>query len=321
MTVLHRSALCLLALTSFSLPLAIGCSKSTSGTPAPGDSASAGASAPSAGAAAGSAGAGTPTLSMLTSGFEGEIDGTMQKPGNPPSPVTVLLKGDKLRFTIPEGMGKDEKMPMSYGIYDTAAKKITAVSDARKMAMVIDLNSGTPLGNMMSHAAPSASAGTAKPPPKITKTGRYETIAGSRCEDWELTSDHKEGMMCVAEQGVSWLSLPASIIPSEHAYMAELMDGKHFPLKMIGYEKDGTTEQMKIEVTKIDKKAVDDAQLQVPAGYNVMDLGKMMAGMGMGGGMGGMPPGMTPGMMPSGYPGIPPGAFSGRMGRPGPPKN
>jgi hypothetical protein len=318
MTVLHRSALCLLAVASFSLPLSTGCSKSTTSTAAPADSASAGGSA-SAGASATAATA-TPTLSMLSSGFEGEIDGTMQKPGTPPSPIAVLLKGDKLRFSIPEGIMHDDKMAVSYGIYDTAAKKVTAISDAHKQAIVIDLNSGTPIGNMVAHGAPSASGAPPKTPPKITKTGKYETIAGSRCEDWELTSDHKEGMMCVAEQGVSWLSLPASLIPSEHAYMAELMDGKHFPLKMIGYEKDGTTEQMKIEVSKIDKKSLDDAQFQVPAGYNVMDLGKMLSGMGMGGGMGGMPPGMTPGMMPSGYP-IPPGAFSGRMGRPMPPQH
>jgi hypothetical protein len=209
----------------------------------------------------------------------------------------------------------------NYGIYDTAAKKVTIVTDARKQAMVIDFNNGKPLGGMPGGPAPAGSAAPSKPQTKITKTGKYETIAGFRCEDWEMTSDHKEGMLCVAEQGVSWLSLPTSIFPSEHAYMAELADGKHLPLKMIGYEKDGTTEQIHIEATKIEKKAIDDAQFQVPAGYNVMDLEKMFAGMGGLGGMGGMPPGMTPGMMPSGYPGIPPGAFSGRMGRPMPPQH
>jgi hypothetical protein len=84
--------------------------------------------------------------------------------------------------------------------------------------------------------------------------------------------------------------------------MAELVDGNHFPLRFVGYHKDGTTEDSRVEVTKIDKKSLQDSQFQVPPGYNVMDLEKMFAGM----------PGMPPGMMP-------PGMMPGKMGRPMPP--
>jgi hypothetical protein len=283
------------------------CSKNNSDPTAGGGSGTANSPAPSASAGP-LAGA---TLSMLTSGFEGEIDGFTQKPGAAQTPISLLLKGDKIRFDVPEDMAKrggqflGEK---AWGVYDTAGKKMTVVSDAKKTAIVIDLNSGKPVGGFGPPGAhgPGQPAG---PPPKIVKTGKYEMVAGYKCEDWEITSGQKEGTLCVAEQGVSWLSLPLSVLPSDRAYMAELLDGHHFPLRYISYAKDGATEEQRIEVTKIDKKSLQDGEFQVPAGYNVMDLDKMFAGMQ---GMPGMPPGMA---MP---PGMPPGAFSG-MHMPRPP--
>jgi hypothetical protein len=256
------------------------------------------------------------SLSMLTSGFEGEIDAFTQKAGGAQTPLTVFLKGDKVRFELPEDLAKNAGQFLgekAYGILDSAAKKLYVVSDAKKQAILIDLNSGKPLGSFGPHAhGPGGSPAT--PPSKITKTGKYDTVAGYKCENWDIASDHdgtspaspergqhlKEGTICVAQQGVSWLSLPLSAIPSERAWAAELVDGHHFPLRFIGYQKDGTTEETRVEVTKIDKKSLQDSEFQVPPGYNVMDLEKMFAG------IPGMPPGMA---MPPGFPsgGFPPG--------------
>jgi hypothetical protein len=249
---------------------------------------------------------------MLTSGFEGEIDAFTQKAGGPQTPLTVFLKGDKVRFELPEDMAKHAGQFLgekAYGIFDSAGKKLYVVSDAKKQAVLIDLNSGKPLGGFGPPGAHGPGAPTTTPP-KLTKTGKFDTVAGYKCENWEITGDHKEGTVCVAQQGVSWLSLPLSAIPSERAWMAELADGHHFPLRFIGYQKDGATEDTRVEVTKIDKKSLQDGEFQVPPGYNVMDLEKMFAG------IPGMPPGMPPGMaMPPGFPsgGFPPG---GRPQRP-----
>ena len=78
--------------------------------------------------------------------------------------------------------------------------------------------------------------------------------------------------------------------------LIELLDGKHFPLRFIGYEKDGTTENGRVEVTKIDKKALGDDKFTYPPTYKVIDLSAMMQG------LGGIPHGM-----PHAMPGIPPG--------------
>ena len=294
------------ALAALALSSTASCSKPQSGEAGGSSASPSGTAAPSSGGVL----AGT-TLSMLT-GFEGEIDGFTKKAGGQQTPISLFLKGDKVRFELPDELSRRAGQFLgdkAYGIFDSAAKKVYVVSDAKKQAIVMDLNSGKPLGGLMapgSHAPGAAPTGS---PSKITKTGKYDTVAGYKCENWDITSDRHEGTVCVAEQGVSWLSLPTTAIPGEHAWMAELVDGKHFPLRFVSYDKDGTTEESRVEVTKIDKKSLQDTEFQVPTGYNVIDLEKMMMGMG---GMPGMPPGMPPGAFP-------PGAFSGRMGRPMPP--
>jgi hypothetical protein len=252
-----------------------------------------------------SAAAGSGASLAFLSGFEGEIDAFIKdssKPNPQPVPVAVFVKSGKMKAAIPEGLmkhagGANPLGDEGYVIFDSSAKKLTAVSDAKKTAIVIDLNtSGTAMSRMSppgggAHGAPSGT------PPKITKTGKTDTVAGYPCEYWDITSDHKEGTVCVGKDGPSWFSIPSTSLPTEHAWALELMDGKHFPLRFIAYGKDGATEENRVEVTKIDKKSLADTEFQIPAGYKTIDLEKMFGGM-----PGGMPPGM-----PAGMPGMPGG--------------
>jgi hypothetical protein len=296
------------------LGLIIGCSKSTA--PASGDqggsSAATGASAPSATPATGAA---TPSLAFLE-GFEGEIDATVTKSSPPaaPMPVAALIKSGKFRFDIPEKLtesGAGRMLgPKAYAIFDSAGKKLTAVSDARNQAIVIDLNRGADQFKSFSRTTEPGGGASQGPATKVTKTGKFETIAGYKCENWDITSDHHEATVCVAHEGISWFSVPAAVIPSDRAWMLELMDGKHFPLRFIGYAKDGTTEETRLEITKIDKRTLPDALFQYPADYRVTDLDQMLGALGgMAGGMAGMAPGAMPPGMPSGFtmPQLPPG--------------
>jgi hypothetical protein len=263
------------------------------------------------GGGGGSGSTDSPALASLLNGFEGEIDITAKDKSNAtPTPFTLFAKTGKLRGDIPEKLvgarGANMLGPHAYVIFDSTAKKIEIVSDAQKQAMVIDLNkSGEQLkglgggGGMPHGGGGSAPQG---PTTKITKTGKYDTVAGYKCENWDVTSDHKEGTVCVAQEGISWFSIPMTGIPTEHLWAMELMDGKHFPLRFVGYEKDGTTEEARVEVTKIDKKSLPDAQFTYPPTYKVIDLGQMLAGLGGMPGMPGAMPGGMPGGMPSGWP-------------------
>jgi hypothetical protein len=236
------------------------------------------------------------TLAFLN-GFEGEIDGFIKenKPGAQQTPIAVMIKSAKVRFELPEaltkGVAANPLGDKGYVILDSTAKKLYAVSDAKKEAIELDLNTtGKALQGM--HPPPGGPHGGAPqaPPTKVTKTGKTDTVAGYTCEYWDIASDHKEGTVCMGSDGPSWLSIPMTGIPTEQAWMLDLLDGKHFPLRFIGYGKDGTTEESRIEVTKIDKKSLQDSEFQVPAGYKTIDLEKMMSGFGMPGGIpGGLP--------------------------------
>jgi hypothetical protein len=89
--------------------------------------------------------------------------------------------------------------------------------------------------------------------------------------------------------------LPLSGLSGEQAWMSDLLDGKHFPLRAITYDKDGNTETSRIEVTKIEKKTVPDDSFDVPPGYALVDLAQMIQGLaGMASGMHAMPRPPTP---------------------------
>lgn len=266
-------------------------------------------------------------------GFEGEIDGqySKAKPGETPTAIGALIKAGKFRFDIPEKLtdGRDAQRLLGskpWGTYDSAAKKLSIVSDEKKQVIVIDVNQmGERFKNMSPRRepVPGSKLEPEKPASKVTKTGNYETVAGRRCEDWDITSDHHEATVCVAHEGFSWFSLPAAALPGEHAWALEMMDGKHLPMKFVGYDKDGTTEDARFEITKLEKKSVADSSFQYPPDYSVIDLDQfiqsMVAGMHketLGGanlaavadgppGAGGSHPGMPPGM-PSNIPGLTP---------------
>jgi hypothetical protein len=217
-------------------------------------------------------------------GFEGQIDilskgnlGGDAKKASPPTTFNVLLKSGKVRVDAPAGMsGLEMAGGKAYGIFDGPAKKAYIVMDAKKEAILIDLNkSGEHMKTMGSRPSmPGKPAAPTKPPPKITKTGKTDKVAGYECELWDIVDETSKGQMCIAEEGISWFSIPMTGAPAEYAWMAELTDGKHFPLRFIGYDKAGT-ETGRIEVTKIDKKSEADALFEVPAGYTVKTLEQM----------------------------------------------
>jgi hypothetical protein len=263
------------------------------------------ASAPSAAAPAGLG------LAFLD-GFEGEVGILFKdaaKPGKAAIPVALMIKDNKLRFdlpadmTVPGGMGSK-----GYAVLNTPEKKLYLVMDDKKQVVLFDLDkageqfktftSGMEVGPRDSRERREAAP---RPPPKVTKTGQKDTVAGYVCEIWDVIPETGEKLSaCVANEGASWFKFPLGSMPAEHAWALELLDGKHFPLRGIAYDKAGA-EKARIEVTKIDKKALVATLFDIPPGYKVVDLQQMFAAMGAMGAsplMGKMPAGLPPGRMP-----------------------
>jgi hypothetical protein len=245
-------------------------------------------------------------------GFEGEIDLLFKdssKANKPAPPLALMIKDNKLRVELPPDVAASNGMGKGYAVVNTPEKKLYAVLEDKKQVVLIDLDkAGEQLKTFSSDAPPGSrerKEAPSRPAPKVTKTGQKDTVAGYACEIWDVVPDTGEKMsVCVANEGASWFRLPLTGIPTEHAWALELLDGKHFPLRGVAYDKAGV-EKVRIEVTKIDKKTLAGALFDIPQGYKVVDLQQMfMAFGGMSGagapGMGKMPPGMglPPGMMP-----------------------
>jgi hypothetical protein len=264
-------------------------------------------------------GGGDDELSFL-SGFEGQIDlaargkvaAKATQPGQPEAlNLSLLVKDKKFRMDLPNAPGPTGAPMKGFGVLDSSQQKLFVVTDTpEKMAIVFDLNrTGEQLkGFSGERTAAQGAKAPSKPPPKVTKTGRKDKVAGYTCEDWEIASeDGTKVAICVAGRGFSWLKIPMLGAPAEYAWMAELLDGSRVPLRAIMFEKDGR-EGGRVEVTKIEKKTVPPNAFEIPPGYPQMTLEQMIAKAmsGLGGPGGRMPPGAFPGGAP---PGFPPGAF------------
>ncbi len=266
----------------------------------------------------------TPSALSLLNGFEGEIGVTVKGKGlKADKPINLVLdvKSDKLRVELPAGIEGAEQFGKVYAIFDSPAKKLFVVLDEKKQVIVIDLNkSGEELKGMKPGGGHHGPSGTPPTPPKITKTGKTDKVAGYTCEIWTIENqdanakEKGKAEVCIAEQGVSWFHIPMTGVPAEYSFMSEMLDGKHFPLRMVMFDATNV-EEGRVEVTRIDKKSLDASVFVPPPTYQQMDMAQAIGAM-MGGGMGGrpgMPPGMGPGgkPLPHGQPGAG-GPFGGR---------
>jgi hypothetical protein len=255
----------------------------------------------------GGGGSATDPGELSLASFEGEIDLVASGKSNPaPIPLSMLIKSETIRTDLPQDMinAQDTKGIMGggkvYVIVNVPQKKMFVVLDGKKQAVSIDLDqAGEQIKSMQQRTGAKPAAAT--DPPKVVKTGKKETVAGISCQDWDvLNADKSKLSTCVADKGASFFHLPLTGIPTEHAWALELLDGKHFPLRGVAYDKDGA-EQGRVEVTKLDKKPLDASLFQVPPGYQVMSIQDMIASL-MSGGMPGspgapldIPPGMNGG--------------------------
>jgi len=184
-------------------------------------------------------------------GFEGTITMKVHSQSKDDTMV-VTTKNDKLRFDV------DGK----YMLYDPKANVVTMVDDSSKTFMTID-SSKTP-------NAPQAN--TSPDTASIDKTGKHETIAGIDCENWIAKDPSgKRSEVCIA-QGIAFFDVGSLKGGKSGGGLAkELREKKLFPMRDVELDETGK-EISRMEVTKVEKGAVDDAKLDVPKGYSKMSL-------------------------------------------------
>jgi hypothetical protein len=220
-------------------------------------------------------------LPLGAQGFEGTVAMRMSSPQGEIS-AKYQFKGDKLAMVM--------IAPASSGPMAGAEIRMIMDPAAKTMTMLAPMPAGMGGGGMFPADAkgikmvmPTDAAATAQADngaaPKITKLGTSQTVAGMKCDDYEMVQDNTTMRMCLATGmakftfpdmggGMGGRSRGGNTTP---AWAKALGNNPGFPLKV--WETGG---KVAMEVTSVDRGAVPASAFEVPAGY--MDMSAMMGG-------------------------------------------
>lgn len=214
-------------------------------------------------------------------GFEGEIGwvATTELPGRSKEPLnfTLRVKAGQLRIDAPAGVPGFEQLGKAYLLGQSKSKEFMAVLEGPKQIVKIDLEKMKAKSEALAAKQKNALGADAKKSPELKKTGKTDKVAGFACEIWQITDGASNTELCVANQPTPWFGDVLPMVPSEYGWAAELMDGKHFPLRVVAFH--GKEESMRLEVSRIQKKPLEAALFQPPAGYRVLDLEQILQAM------------------------------------------
>ena len=183
--------------------------------------------------------------------------------GDGPQEIEYMAHGGKVRMNIKSQMGP-------VGIIGVPAeKKIYVLLDPQSMYMEMSTDA----------AADRVAGATANmPDPKITRTGKKETIAGHECEHVTIEARQQTTDVCMARGLGPFMNAMSAMGAmmggrggaAQPAWQRSLAADGGFPLKVTNH--DGVVQ---LEVTKIEQKRLADALFTVPGNYTKMDMSKM----------------------------------------------
>ncbi len=220
-----------------------------------------------------------PAASSAGGDFEGMIAMKMETENQTGAEMIYFLKGRHTRIetkvaNLPEGS--------AVMLWDLDGGKITTLMPSRKMYMTMDMKTAAEDMKDMKKSQGQEEAEF----PKLTPTGKRETIAGYTCEHW-LMGDKQDMDMCVAKGlgyfgmggqsggGLgSWKNLVFSpkmlAAAATHPEWVKFLEGGAFPLKLSAM-KDGQV-KMTMEATRIEKKTLDDSLFVIPTDYKEFSM-------------------------------------------------
>ncbi|MGH7653389.1 MAG: DUF4412 domain-containing protein [Gemmatimonadaceae bacterium] len=183
---------------------------------------------------------------LAAQSFEGTVTMNITSDNGTARSMSFMLKGGKMRF--------DPGGSQVSVIIDPTAQRMTVIMNAQKMYMQRDFSGAVPAMQQMNGGKG----------PAIVKTGKFETVAGYKCEHMTLTDTDGRSVDACMSSEFGGFRMPAAsnpMAPQEEAgWLTELGD-HNFPLKVT---KDGKTV---MEVTGIEKKQLDASLFAPPEGY------------------------------------------------------
>lgn len=211
--------------------------------------------------------------------FEGTITMAMTGAGTQGATVTYYIKGARARMetTMAGHSGAENAM-----LWDQSGGKVTTLFIPQKTFMTMDIDT------MRAQAqARGGATSDSQSLPKLTDTGKDETVAGYPCHDW-IIGDKQEIQACVAKglgafgmagnQGAGGL-LGRLLSPKLSAEAAanpdwkKMTEGGGFPLKTVLTENGKPSFTM--EATTVERKKIDDSLLVIPPDYKPFEAPKI----------------------------------------------
>jgi len=210
--------------------------------------------------------------------FEGLITAKMM-PGERGMEVKYAIKGSRMRVETLLAQGG---AAMGIVLMDLSAGTQTLLTPQTKTYMSMNQDIGK-LKEMADKAAKSAGEDNAGDIYKVTTTGQTETIAGYSCQHW-LMGAKQQTDVCLAKglgQSGSILAQLKTLGLDEKAKaqiqanpeFLKFAEGGAFPLKMSQIE-NGQSKTI-LEVTKVERKSLDDFVFTVPSDYKKMEIPSM----------------------------------------------
>ncbi|MGH9754176.1 MAG: DUF4412 domain-containing protein [Blastocatellia bacterium] len=209
--------------------------------------------------------------------FEGEITAKMFTDAQPME-IRYATKGSRMRAQMQLSTSGPQ---MDAILMDFSSGTQTMLFSQNKTYVTMNLSEMA--GEMTKEAGKDSSGDF----PKVTPTGKTETIAGLTCQHW-LIGDKQDTDVCMAK-GLGYfaggggggggildqlknLALREKIKAQLDANpeFAKFVEGGAFPLKVAHIE-NGQSKTI-LEVTSVERKSLDDSLFTVPAGYKKMEF-------------------------------------------------
>lgn len=199
--------------------------------------------------------------------FEGVVNYKITTSQGQTVDLAYMMKGDKIRQEM-NSNGRQGAMIMDLGTHT-----MMMLVPQRKMYMKMDMDHAAQMAQGMQHQAAT--------PPKVTDTGKSETVAGHKCEHY-LVGDEQNVDICVATgmgyylagSGMRGRGNPNMPYGSNLEAWKKVFKNGFFPLKMEMQDQGGMT----MEATSIEAKSLPDSLFAPPADYQEMQVPAAMPG-------------------------------------------
>lgn len=192
-------------------------------------------------------------LIVSAQSFEGVIEFKKQTPTDTVNYI-YHVKGDKVR--LDEIGNKSKKVEGSF-IIDMKTSSILSLSHERKL--YIEQASGTPAA--------------VKGKPEVKKTGNTKTIQGIKCTEYVVTNPEEKVAVTywMASNNYDFFFKLLKVLnrKDKSAVYVQQITGAEgmFPFLSSQVNLETNKEEVKMEVTKVEKKNVDEAKFEVPKDY------------------------------------------------------